>query len=121
MPEVTLADFQKAADEKFGDFTVRLADDKVATFSQAMRLPKAKRAKLAAAVDLQTRVQKAEAEDSDEDIYDIYKDAFKVCAVKASDYKMLADAVGDDPAVWVDLFNAFMEKMMVGEASPSES
>lgn len=121
MPQVSLIDFQKAADEKFGDYEITLPAGDVACFVQAVRLPKAKRRKLAEALDMQARAAQAEAEESDDDIFDMFKDAFRVAAKSAKDFRELEKAVGDDPAIWTDLFNDFVEGSDMGEASPSES
>lgn len=119
MPKIQLTTIQQAVDTKHDDFVVELPTGQSATFSAILRLDKPKRRALRAAMDLKGR---AEANpDSDDDIYDVYKDAFRITAKTGNDFPLLEQAVGDDPAMWSDLFAAFSEDAQVGEASVSGS
>jgi hypothetical protein len=116
MPKINLSDIQSAANEKYGDFEVHLPEGEVVLFVPAIRLPKAKRQELAAALDIQTR---AEANTTD-DLYDVYRDAFRISEKVKGNYDKMAAVIGDDPAVWQDMFIAFNEDTMPGEAVSSE-
>lgn len=112
MPTINLTDIQSAANTKFSDFEVTLPGGETAAFSPILRLPKAKRLELSEALDI-----KARAEDGTQtDVYDLYRDAFRITAKSDKAYEKLEKAVGDDPAVWQELFQAFSEETQVGEA-----
>lgn len=117
MPKINLSTVQQAADKKFDDTVIELPSGQTATFSAILRLPKEKRKALRASMDLSAR---AEAKD-EADIWDVYKDAFRITAKTEHDFPMLEQFVGDDPAVWTELFQAFTEDNQMGEASVSES
>lgn len=112
MPSIKLSDFQEAANKKFGDFEIHLPGEEIVSFAPALRLPKDARKKLAAALDIEKR---AEADNGD-DLYDVYKDIFRISARQADAFSKLEAAVGDDPAVWEELTNAFMADTAAGEA-----
>lgn len=116
MPKIVLADVQSAADKKHSDFEVHLPSGEVVLFVPALRLPKAKRLELAEAMNIPKR---AEADNGD-DLYDLYRDAFRISEKAEGNYEKLLKAVGDDPAVWQELFVEFQEVGQLGEASPSE-
>lgn len=111
MPKITLATIQSAANTKFSDFEVVLSETETAVFSPVLRLPKAKRAELAAAFNVDTRT----ANDDGADVFDLYRDAFRITAKTEAGYAALVEAVGDDPAVWQELFAAYSEETEVGE------
>jgi Mycobacteriophage tail assembly protein len=112
MPKIILSDFQTAANEKYADFEVHLPGGEVILFVPAIRLPKAKRTELSHALDVQARA----AVDDGTDIYDLYRDAFRITEKAPGNYDKLAAVVGDDPAVWQDLFIEFQEITQPGEA-----
>lgn len=112
MPKIQLLDFQESADKKFEDFEVFLPGDDVAVFSPALRLSKAKRRELARVLDVESRAKV----ETDDDIFDVYREAFQVSERNEGDYDKLYAAVGDDPAVWQDLFLAFVQDTQAGEA-----
>jgi len=115
MPKINLSDLQTAANTKFSDFEVTLPGGQVALFSPILRLAKAKRVELALAMDLEgvkTRVAAGEHID----MYDLYREAFSVVAKTPEAFAALDAAVGDDPAVWRELFEAYSEETQAGEA-----
>lgn len=118
MAQFQLADIQAAADKRFGDFEVvtDLESGDVARFIPTLRQPKKIRRQLAAIVDLEARTKAAVENDTDDDLFDMFRDYFRVSARSAADYKKLEKAIGDDPAVWTDLFNMFTEEDQAGEA-----
>lgn len=112
MPKIQLTDFQESIATKFGDFEIFLPNGEVATFLPALRMSKTKRRELAAALDVETRAKI----DNDDDIFDIYRDAFRASEKQYGDFDKLASAVGDDPAVWQELFMSFIQDTQAGEA-----
>jgi hypothetical protein len=112
MPKIILTDLQSAANEKYGDFEVHLPGGEVILFVPAIRMNKAKRTELAKVLDIQTRA----SQDTTDDLYDVYRDAFRVSEKAKGNYDKLAAVVGDDPAVWQDLFISFNEETAPGEA-----
>lgn len=117
MPKITLTDFQSAASAKYQDYEVHLPSGEVILFRPAMRMEKADRQRLANALDILTRAQA----DDGTDLYDVYRDMFRIAEKAPGNYDKLAAAVGDDPAVWEALFLSFNEETQPGEASPSAS
>jgi Mycobacteriophage tail assembly protein len=112
MPSITLSDIQQAADKKFGDFEIHLPSGDIVSFAPALRLPKESRRKLAVALDVEKRAEV----DNDDDLYDVYKDIFRISQRQADGFDKLAAAVGDDPAVWDELTEEFMKDSQAGEA-----
>jgi hypothetical protein len=112
MPKINLSDIQSAANTKFADFEITLPGGEIIFFQPVLRLEKHRRLQLKAAMDLKAR---GEA-DADTDLYDLYQDAFKVVAKTPDAYDKLVAAVGDDPAVWQELFESYNEDTEPGEA-----
>ena len=112
MPKINLSEIQSAANTKFSDFEITLPGGETVSFSPILRLPKAKRLELSAAMDIKAITEA----DNGTDVYDLYRDAFRITAKTAGAYEGLEAAVGDDPAVWQELFKAFSEETQVGEA-----
>jgi hypothetical protein len=112
MPSIKLSDIQQAADKKFGDFEIHLPDGEIVSFAPALRLPKESRKKLGAALDIEKRAEV----DNGDDLYDVYKDIFRISAKQADGFARLEKAVGDDPAIWAELTAEFMQESQAGEA-----
>ena len=110
MPKINLSEIQSAANKKFSDFEVTLPGGETVVFASVLRLPKAKRQELAAALDMEARGNEA-----DTDMFDLYRDAFRITAKSKDAHAKLEEAIGDDPAVWQELFKAFSEDTQVGE------
>lgn len=119
MPNISLADIQKAADKKYGDYVIPVEGGKELRFKNPMRMSRDIRRKLADLFDVKKMLEKAEA-NPDLDVYDLYREAFELTAVKPAHFAQLDKAVGDDPAIWTLLFEEFGEATEAGEASPSE-
>jgi hypothetical protein len=117
MPSVNLSDIKQAADAKFGDFEITLPSGEIVRFQPALRLPKAKRQELAGAMNLEERAKIANGDD----LYDVYKDIFRITARTPDGFSRLDATVGDDPAVWEELANEYLGGTQAGEASPSAS
>jgi len=112
MPKIILSDFQTAANQKYADFEVELPNGELLLFVPAIRMNKAKRNELAKALDVESR---ANANDGT-DLYDLYRDAFRISEKAVGNYDKLAAVIGDDPALWQDLFIEFQEITQSGEA-----
>lgn len=112
MPKINLTDIQTAASTKYQDFEVHLPSGEVILFTPAMRMHKEKRKELAAAMDIMARAQINDGSD----LYDVYRDCFRISEKAVGNYDKLAAAVGDDPAVWEALFLGFNEETQPGEA-----
>jgi hypothetical protein len=115
MPKIDLSDIQSAASAKYQDFEVHLPSGEVVLFTPAMRMVKEQRQRLAKAMDIMARANINDGTD----LYDVFRDAFKISEKVEGNYEKLAAAVGDDPAVWEALFLSFNEETQPGEASPS--
>jgi Mycobacteriophage tail assembly protein len=112
MPSINLSDIQQAADKKYGDFQITLPNQEIISFAPALRLPKEARRKLADALNIEKR---AEADNGD-DIYDVYKDIFRISGRQTDAFSKLEAAIGDDPAIWQELTDEFMQDSQAGEA-----
>lgn len=111
MPKINLSDIQSATNLKFSDFEVTLPGGEVVLFVPVLRLPKVKRTELAEAFNVEVRAKVEESLD----MYDLYRDAFRITAKHAGGFKKLEEAVGDDPAVWQELFTSYSEDTQAGE------
>ncbi|WP_159702655.1 phage tail assembly protein [Arthrobacter sp. 18067] len=118
MTQVTLTDIQNAADKKYGNYTVFVGDDTL-VFLNPLRLPKEKRERIASLNSAEFYEEGAEGESWDK--WDMYAEIFKISAKSKSHFTKLKDAIGDDPAVWEELFDALNTVAELGEASPSEN
>jgi Mycobacteriophage tail assembly protein len=114
MPKINLSTIQQTANTKYSDFEVELPTGQTAVFSAILRLPKAKRRELREAMDLAARAEQPES--AELDMFDIYRDAFRIVAKSPSAFELLDSTVGDDPAMWQELFTAFTEDTQAGEA-----
>lgn len=112
MPKIQLSDFQETISKKYEDFEIFLPGNEVVSFAPALRMDKKRRRALAAVLDIEARAKI----DNDDDIFDLYRDAFRVSERKAGDFTKLSKAIGDDPAVWQDLFLSFVQDTQAGEA-----
>lgn len=112
MPTIQLSDFQQTIDQKYADFEIYLPTGEPAIFRPALRLSKEKRRDLARVLDIETRA----AIDNDDDIFDLYRDAFRASEKNPGDFERLSAAIGDDPAVWQELFMSFLQDTQAGEA-----
>lgn len=112
MPQIQLSDFQQAVDKRYGDFEVFVTEDQVLRFAPALRLAKTKRTELAAALNINARAEI----DNGDDIFDVYRDVFRISARKPEDFDTLAGIFQEDPALWQELFHAYTQDTAAGEA-----
>lgn len=119
MPQVSLADIQKAAEQKYGDYTIDLGGGRLLTLRNALRLPKDQRDRLA---QLQRQITTAQDGDQDLDaLIDTVRDAVRLLVDSPELAEELLDAVGDDLPVLLEVFAGYQESAQPGEASPSPS
>lgn len=112
MPKIQLSDFQQAVEEKYGDFEVQVSKTETLRFSPALRLSKARRKELAAALNIDERAK----DDNGDDIFDVYRDVFRISAKNPGDFDRLDGIFQEDPALWQELFQAYTEDTSAGEA-----
>lgn len=117
MPKIVLKDFQESINSKFADYEIHLPSGEICLFTPAVRMPKEQRRKLGAVMNIKAR---AEVND-DSDIFDVYRDTFRVSEKVPGHFDKLQEVIGDDPAVWQELFIDFQELTQSGEASPSQT
>ena len=115
MSAIKLSDLQQGADEKYPDFEIEIEDGKVVAFQPILRLDKAGRKAVVAALDISKRVTEA-GEDSDEDWTDLYSDAFKLTARTPAAFDVVKEWAGEDLTRWSFLFDQYQEKTSAGEA-----
>lgn len=115
MPKINLAAAQEAIEAKYEDLEVDVLTsegEETVAFMPVLRLPKARRKAIGEALDIPTR---AKADDGT-DLYDIYKDVFRLSERTEGDFAKLDAFVGDNPAMWEHLFEAYIKGTEAGEA-----
>lgn len=112
MPTFSLADIQKAADEKYGPLVIPDVPGGPVELVNPLRLSKEKRKKL---TELDKATDSGEI-DVDEKIAQVIR-----LAAKPADAKRLLAAVGGDLAQLKEIVERWTESSQVGEASPSPS
>lgn len=125
MSALSLDDLRKGAESKYPDFEIETEDGKVLGFKPVFRLPKSKRQAIAAAMDIQKRIE-ALPEDTDVDqpqlMISILSDALLAAERTKGDHAALAKFAGaDDLGIWLFVFTEYSATTELGEASPSES
>jgi Mycobacteriophage tail assembly protein len=125
MSALSLDDLRKGAESKYPDFEIETEDGKTLGFKPIFRLPKAKRKAIAAAMDIQKRIE-ALPEDTDVDqpelMIAILSDALKAAERTKGDHAVLEKFAGkEDLGIWLFVFTEYSGKTELGEASPSES
>lgn len=114
MPSMTLDDLNKAADKKFGNFEIETGEETL-VFLNPLRLPKERRKAMTRIFESDVLAERVK-EDEDLDMYDLYAEAFAIAAVSPHHYERLAEFVGDNPAKWSVLFQAYNGESELGEA-----
>lgn len=105
---ITLDFIRDAAERKYGARAVELGDGKTISLINPLRLPKEKREALS---DL-------DFSDSEEPV-EYFREAFTLVSSKA-EADRICKALGDDPALYMALFEEYMNGTELGEASPSQ-
>jgi len=125
MSALKLDDLRKGAESKYPDFEIETEDGKILGFKPIFRLPKAQRKSIAAAMDIQKRIE-ALPEDTDVDqpelMIEILSDALKAAERTKGDHAELEKFAGkEDLGIWLFVFTEYSETTDLGEAKPSES
>lgn len=120
MSSYSLADIQRAADEKYGNTIIALADGETATLLNPMRVNKDKRVRLTRIFRSEGIVERLENE-PDLDVFDLQREAIQLACKSEHDFAKLQAEVGDDPGVWSIIFAEYNGVSELGEASTSES
>lgn len=122
---LTLDDLRNGAAAKYPDFEIEMEDGTMLGFRPVFRLPKEKRKLVAAAMNVQKRVDEL-PEDADMDqpelLVAILSDALHAAERSKGDHAKLAKWAGkEDLGIWIFIFRQYQEVTELGEASPSES
>lgn len=125
MSALSLDDLRKGAESKYPDFEIETEDGKVLGFKPVFRLPKSKRQAIAAAMDIQKRIEEL-PDDTDVDqpqlMISILSDALLAAERTKGDHAALAKFAGkEDLGIWLFVFTEYSSTTELGEASPSES
>ena len=116
----TLTAFKKAADEKYGKLAVDLGGGKTTVLQSPLRISDANREKVLTLVDEFSAAEDASTEDDEQSLADLKELAPKfrefLTAVGDENTPKLLDAIGDDLAVLIEVFQAYQEKVGLGEA-----
>lgn len=125
MSAIKLDDIRKGADAKFPDFEVEDENGKILAFRPVFRLPSAKRAKVAEAMDLHKRVASLTEEDKVDQsklLCQVFSDTFTLIERTKGDGAALKKWAGmEDLGMWLYLFDSYSEVTQLGEVSPSGS
>lgn len=109
---VDIKALKKSVDTKYAPLIVDLGDKQV-TLKQVLRLDDEPRAKVRAKLAAISEVEEGE-DDNTERFLSSAKDIVTILAGDESD--ALTKAAGDDPLVYLELFNSWMEVSQPGEA-----
>lgn len=125
MSALTLDDLRNGAEKKYPDFEIETEDGRVLGFKPIFRLPKPKRKAIAAALDVQARIE-ALGEDTEVDqpelMVSILSDALQAAERTKGDHAVLAKWAGtEDLGMWLFIFQEYSEVTDLGEATPSEN
>lgn len=125
MSALKLDDLRKGAESQYPDFEIETEEGKILGFKPVFRLPKTKRQAIAAAMDVQKRIE-ALPEDTDVDqpelMISILSDALLAAERTKGDHAALARFAGkEDLGMWLFVFTEYSGKTELGEAKPSES
>jgi len=120
MSALKMDDLLAGAEEKYPDFEIETEDGKILGFKPLYRLPKSKRQAVAAAMNVEARIEALE-EGADMDQPELFiavlKDALEAAERTKGDAAKLAKIVGsEDLGVWLFIFRSYTEKTDLGEA-----
>lgn len=122
MSAIKFDDIRKGADKKFPDFEIEDGEGRIIAFRPVFRLPEAKRAKVAEALDISKRAAALTEEDKTDQsklLCTIFADTFALIERTKGDGAALKKWAGmDDLGMWLYLFDSYSEVTQLGEASP---
>lgn len=105
-------DLAKAADKKYAPLELDLPDESKVVLRLPLRLSREERKAITRAFDVKDEEEK--------DMLDIYTDVFRIVIEEKEAADKLLDLMGEDLAMYQELFAEFAERMQPGEAGSSK-
>lgn len=115
MSQFTLDDFRAAAEKKFGSTDITIGEETIRLVNP-LRMPKEQRKAL---LSIQEELDSDDAEIEQQE--EVLKRALRVACEHSWMADRLLDAVGDDLALIMSIFESYTGEQEVGEASASAS
>lgn len=106
-------DLAKAADKKYAPLELDLPDESKVVLRLPLRLSREERKAITRAFDVKDEEEK--------DMLDIYTDVFRIVIEEKEAADKLLDLMGEDLAMYQELFAEFAERMQPGEAGSSKN
>lgn len=106
-------DLAKAADKKYAPLELDLPDESKVVMRLPLRLSREERKSISKAFDLKDEEEK--------DMLDIYSEVFRIVIEDEKSADKLLDLLGEDLALYQELFAEFAERMQPGEAGSSKN
>lgn len=106
-------DLAKAADKKYAPLELDLPDESKVILRLPLRLSREERKAITRAFDVKDEEEK--------DMLDIYTDVFRIVIEEKEAADKLLDLMGEDLAMYQELFAEFAERMQPGEAGSSKN
>ena len=106
-------DLAKAADKKDAPLELDLPDETKVVLRLPLRLSREERKAITRAFDVKDEEEK--------DMLDIYTDVFRIVIEEKEAADKLLDLMGEDLAMYQELFAEFAERMQPGEAGSSKN
>lgn len=105
-------DIAKAADKKYSPLELDLPDESKVVMRLPLRLSREERKAISKAFDIKDEEEK--------DMLDIYTEVFRIVIEDEKSADKLLDLLGEDLALYQELFAEFAERMQPGEAGSSK-
>lgn len=125
MSALKFDDIRKGVDAKYPDFEIETDDGKILAFAPVFRLPSAKRAKVAEAMNISARAALLTEEDQVDQsklLCQVFSDTFTLIERNKGDGAALKKWAGlEDLGMWLYLFDNYSEVTQLGEALSSRS
>lgn len=106
------ADIAKAADKKYAPLELDLPDESKVVLRLPLRLSRDERKAISKAFDIKDEEEK--------DMLDIYSEVFRIVIEDQESAEKLISLMGEDLAMYQELFAEFAERMQPGEAGSSK-
>lgn len=105
-------DLASAADKKYSPLELDLPDETKVAMRLPLRLSREERKAITKAFDIKDEEEK--------DMLDIYTDVFRIVIEDKKSADKLLELLGEDLALYQELFAEFAERMQPGEAGSSK-
>lgn len=106
-------DLAQAADKKYSPLELDLPDESQVVMRLPLRLSREERKAISKAFDIKDEEEK--------DMLDIYEEVFRIVIEDKTAADKLIDLLGEDLALYQELFAEFAERMQPGEAGSSKN